>query len=248
MTLTRREWLQGAGLAAGALAWPQLVGPDRAEAGALSPELEQRLAACSPHDDPLGSLLRRNVQFSRAWQAAAAAGSAEERTELMNALWQSTCQVDPSAMASGQRPWAALLSCADSRVSPEWIFVSGAGELFDVRCAGNTAFDDGVASLEYAVAELAVPLILVMGHSGCGAVTAALAEAPLTPLLEQLVTPIRAALQLGDDLSLAIRHNASHSARELSRRSSLLREAVGAGRLRIQPACFDIASGAVTLL
>ncbi|MBC1261256.1 carbonic anhydrase [Synechococcus sp. BSF8S] len=247
MSLSRREWLQRAGLAAGALALPAL-GPARAEATGLSPELERSLTACSPHDDPLGSLLRRNARFSRAWQAAATAGSAQERTTLMNAIWQRSCQLDPSAMASGQRPWAALLSCADSRVSPEWIFVSGAGELFDVRCAGNTAFDDGVASLEYAVAELEVPLILVMGHSGCGAVTAALAEAPLTPLLEHLVTPIRAALQPGDDLSLAISHNASHSAQELSRRSPLLREAVGAGRLRIQPACFDIASGAVTLL
>jgi carbonic anhydrase len=247
MTLTRREWLQRAGLAASALALPEL-GPDRAEAGALTPELEQSLSACMPHDDPLGSLLRRNRQFSRAWQAAATAGSARERTALMNDLWQSSCQVDPSAMASGQRPWAALLSCADSRVSPEWIFVSGSGELFDVRCAGNTAFDDGIASLEYAVAELAVPLILVMGHSGCGAVTAALADAPLTPLLEQLVKPIRAALQPGDDLFLAVRHNAAHSAQELSRRSALLREAVSAGRLRIQPACFDIASGAVSLV
>ncbi len=247
MTLTRREWLQRAALAASALTLPEL-GPARAEAGALTPELEQSLSACTPHDDPLGSLLRRNRQFSRAWQAAATADSAQERTALMNALWQSSCQVDPSAMASGQRPWAALLSCADSRVSPEWIFVSGSGELFDVRCAGNTAFDDGIASLEYAVAELAVPLILVMGHSGCGAVTAALAEAPLTPLLEHLVTPIRAALEPGDDLSQAIRHNACHSAQELSRRSALLRQAVSSGRLRIQPACFDIASGAVTLL
>jgi carbonic anhydrase len=69
-----------------------------------------------------------------------------------------------------------VLCCADSRVSPEWVFASGSGELFEVRSAGNTAFNDGIASLEYAVAELAVPLILVMGHSGCGAVTAAMAR------------------------------------------------------------------------
>jgi carbonic anhydrase len=246
MTLTRRDWLRRAGLTAGLLALPAL-GPLPA-AAALTPELEQSLTACAPHNDPLGTLLRRNAHFQEAWQAAAAAGSANERTAFMNALWQRSCQVDPGAMASGQKPWAALLTCADSRVSPEWIFVSGSGELFDVRCAGNTAFDDGIASLEYAVAELAVPLILVMGHSGCGAVTAALADAPLTPLLEQLVKPIRAALQPGDDLFLAVRHNAAHSAQELSRRSALLREAVSAGRLRIQPACFDIASGAVSLV
>jgi carbonic anhydrase len=245
MTLSRRDWLRRAGLSAGVLALPALM---PAAAAALTPELERSLTACSPHDDPLGTLLRRNAHFREAWQAAAAAGSAEERTAVMKALWQRSCQVDPGAMASGQKPWAALLTCADSRVSPEWIFVSGSGELFDVRCAGNTAFDDGVASLEYAVAELEVPLILVMGHSGCGAVTAALADAPLTPLLEHLVAPIRESLQPGDDLALAVRHNASHSAQELSHRSALLRDAVSAGRLRIQPACFDIASGAVSLV
>lgn len=99
----------------------------------------------------------------------------------------------------------ALLCCADSRVAPEWIFASGSGELFEERAAGNTAFNEGIASLEYAVAELAVPLILVMGHSGCGAVGAALANQPLTPLLEELVTLIRAVLKPGDDLSRAIR-------------------------------------------
>ena len=109
-------------------------------------------------------------------------------------------------------------------------------------------FDAGIASLEYSVAELAVPLILVMGHSGCGAVTAAMGSAPLTPLLEDLVTPIRASLRPGMDLARAVRVSTAAAARSLEDRSDLLRQAVAEKRLTIQPAYFDIASGRVSLI
>ncbi len=248
MPTTRRELLSQAGRTAGILALP-LLRPAAAEASpALDPALERRLAACAPAADPLLTLMDRNRRFCAAWQAASGTPSAAGRARRMHALWQASCQVDPGAMAEGQRPWAALLSCADSRVAPEWIFAAGAGELFDIRCAGNTAFDEGIASLEYAVLELAVPLILVLGHSGCGAVTAALGADPLTPLLERLVRPIRAALQNGDDLPEAIRHNTGHTAAQLVDRSAVLRQAVQAARLRIQPAVFDLASGQVELI
>jgi carbonic anhydrase len=133
-------------------------------------------------------------------------------------------------------------------VPPEWLFACGPGELFEVRSAGNTAFDAGVASLEYAVAELAVPLVLVLGHSGCGAVTAAMASAPLTPLLEELVTPIRAALRPGLDLAAAVKANARAAATALPRRSTLLADAVADQRLHIVPAYVDIGSGRVSLV
>jgi carbonic anhydrase len=95
------------------------------------------------------------------------------------------------ALAQGQKPYAAILS-------------SGSGELFQVRNAGNTAFDAGIASLEFAVAVLGTPLIIVMGHSACGAVKAAMGREPRTPLLEGLVQPIRASLRSGDALTRAI--------------------------------------------
>ncbi|NCU76755.1 MAG: carbonic anhydrase, partial [Synechococcaceae bacterium WB7_1C_051] len=117
-----------------------------------------------------------------------------------------------------------------------------------VRSAGNTAFNEGVASLEYAVANLDVPLILVLGHSGCGAVTAAMSDAMLTPLLEDLVTPIRASFVPGNNLTEAIKSNACYSAAQLPKRSELLREAQTSGKLKIQPAYFDIESGQVSLL
>jgi carbonic anhydrase len=166
----------------------------------------------------------------------------------LETLWRDECQIDPLALAQGQRPFAALLSCADSRVDPAWLFACGSGELFEVRSAGNTAFNEAIASLEFAVGVLAVPLVLVLGHSGCGGVQAARSTAPLTPMLERLVAPIRAGLVSGDDLSRAVQRNASRVAAQLVEGSALLREAVAAGRLNIRSAYCDIGTGRVTLL
>ena len=215
---------------------------------APEPPLSERLAICNPPGDPLKELLRRNHAFSDAWLAAERSENPEERARLIRDLAPMHCQVRPDALAHGQRPWAAVLCCADSRVAPEWIFASGSGELFEVRSAGNTAFREGIASLEFAVAELQVPLILVMGHSGCGAVTAALGSDPLTPLLEELVRPIRASLQPGFDLKDAIKANAVAAAAALPERSALLLQAKQEKRLEIQPAYFEIATGKVSLL
>ena len=166
--------------------------------------------------------------------------------QIKQAIFDGSCHIDPQALAQGQRPWAALLSCADARVAPEWMFGVGSGELFQVRVAGNSAFNDGIASLEFAVAALEVPLIVVMGHSSCGAMAAAMGTAPLTPLLEDLVQPIRASLQPNDDLTQAIQGNARYAATQLVKRSPSLAEAHASGKVRIQPAFFDIQSGVVS--
>jgi carbonic anhydrase len=167
---------------------------------------------------------------------------------LKRTMLEDSCQIDRLALAEGQRPWAALISCADARVAPEWIFSAGSGELFQVRVAGNSAFDDGIASLEYAVAVLGVPLILVLGHSGCGAVKAAMGSAPLTPLLEDLVKPIRSSLQSGDDLTQAIEGNARYAASQLTKRSKVLLDAEASGKVKIKSGFFDIKSGVVKIL
>ncbi|MDM7951721.1 MAG: carbonic anhydrase [Cyanobium sp. CZS 25K] len=244
--------LAGAGVALDTLGPGAAAAAEVAAAGEVAAEtdgtLVERLSVCRPSGDPLQELLRRNRDFCQAWQAAERSEDPQGRATLLHETWPLHCQVRPDALADGQRPWASVLCCADSRVAPEWIFACGAGELFEVRSAGNTAFAEGIASLEYAVAELAMPLILVMGHSGCGAVTAAMASAPLTPLLEDLVAPIRATLRPGADLAQAVRTNAAAAAAELPRRSALLGEAVADGRLRIQAAYFDIASGEVSLV
>jgi carbonic anhydrase len=79
-----------------------------------------------------------------------------------------------AARTRSQYPVAAILSCADSRVAPEFAFDQGPGDLFVVRLAGNFANDDGLASLEYAVKFLGVPLVMVLGHANCGAIGAAI--------------------------------------------------------------------------
>lgn len=247
MAHSRRQLLRILSLAGAGVAL-ETLGPRPAAAAAADGTLVERLSVCRPGGDPLQELLRRNRDFSRTWQNAERSENPLDRATLLHETWPMHCQVRPDALAAGQRPWASVLCCADSRVAPEWIFACGAGELFEVRSAGNTAFDAGVASLEYAVAELAVPLILVMGHSGCGAVTAAMASNPLTPLLEELVAPIRASLEPGADLAQAVRRNATAAAAALPRRSALLRQAVAEGRLTIQAAYFDIGSGEVSLV
>ena len=251
MTLSRRSLLQGASLVLGVLTGvpgePRPVQAAlRLDPPAVDPPLQKRLQACTPRD-PLRRLLEGNRLYAAAWSAAAAAPP-EQRMEPLSSLWRHTCQIAPQALAKGQRPFAAVLSCADSRVDPGWLFACAAGELYQVRSAGNTAFDQAIASLDYAVGVLGVPLVLVLGHSGCGAVQAAISDAPLTPLLEKLVQPIRATLKSGDDLTQAIEGNARDAAAQLTARSALLEEAVAAGKLSIRSAFFDIGSGKVTLL
>lgn len=255
--LSRRQLLGGSvglGLAALALGGdvPEAEAAETssrtAEAEAAAEQLARRLSACHPGGDPLQALLAGNARFAQLWQSTSGALDPRARMARFAALWRHNCQPDPAALARGQRPWAAVLTCADSRVSPEWLFDVGPGELFDVRSAGNTAFHAGIASLEYAVAELEVPLILVLGHSGCGAVTAAMGDAPLTPLLQELVEPIRACLRPGMDLQAAIEANARACAATLPRESALLAGAVAAGQLRIAAATLDLASGRVRIL
>ncbi len=213
----------------------------------LAPDLQRELQVCTP-GDALERLLAGNTRFAAAWARASGQASAQERMAALQSIWGQECQIDPLALAEGQRPFAALLCCADSRVDPAWLFACGAGELFEVRSAGNTAFPEAIGSLEFAVGELGVPLLLVLGHSGCGGVRAALGRAPLTPMLEQLVAPIRATLVSGDDLSQAVRRNSRAVAAQLVERSALIRSAVAEGRLLLRSAYCDIASGHVSLL
>ncbi len=243
MPFSRRHALQAFGLAAGAAATSTSIGKALSKEAQL---LRQELEVCTPSGDNWKTLLDRNRVFSKAWQRSIQASNPQERMQIKQAIFDIGCHIDPQALAQGQRPWAALLSCADARVAPEWMFGVGSGELFQVRVAGNSAFNDGIASLEFAVAALEVPLIVVIGHSSCGAVAAAMGSAPLTPLLEDLVKPIRASLQPNDDLTQAIKGNARYAAGQLVKLSPTLAEAQASGKVRIQPAFFDIQTGVVS--
>ena len=235
--LNRRSFLLGCGVTA-----TGLLG-----SGASAQAAEPDVRACRPAD-PLQALLQGNARFAAAWQASDAASTAENRAEAMAGLWQDNCYLPPNTLQDAQAPWASVLCCADSRVSPEWIFDAVPSDLFVIRSAGNTAFNEAIASLEYAVSVLKTPLILVMGHSRCGAITAARSNAPLTPLLDELVAPIRANRMPGQTLDAAIRANARHTAEQLTKRSALLADAVASAQLSIHSAYFDIGTGTVSMI
>ena len=245
--MNRRQVLIGSAIGVVGAALPSVIARSARAAGTMDHHLLESLQACTPKDS-LTRLMEGNARFAKAWTAASGKANPAERMAILNDIWERNCQIDPVSLAQGQKPYAAILSCADSRVDPGWLFASGSGELFQVRSAGNTAFDDGIASLEYAVAVLGTPLVLVMGHSGCGAVKAAMGSDPLTPMLEGLVKPIRASLHSGDALNAAIQGNVRYAANQLTSRSTVLKEAVAAGKLSIRSAYFDIGSGKVSLL
>jgi carbonic anhydrase len=189
-----------------------------------------------------------NRRFAAVWNKAEAAATKEEKARILASLRDDNCHTDPSVLEGNQAPWAAILTCADSRVAPEWIFNASLNELFVIRSAGNTAFDDAVASREYGVAVLGIPLILVMGHSNCGAVKASMGGKLPTPLLSKLALPIQASLPPNATLKSATEANGRYAAKALTERSELLRKAQASGALTIKAAYLDVPSGLVTLL
>ena len=203
--------------------------------------------SCRPAD-PLRALCDGNARFAEAWTKNNSGLTATTRAEAMASLWSDNCYLPADVLIKSQAPWATILCCADSRVAPEWIFDAAPADLFVIRSAGNTAFDEAVASMEYAVSILGTPLIMVMGHSNCGAVVAARHSDPLTPMLEHLVTPIRASLSANESLEASIKANATQTAQQLTQRSSLLRDAVNDGSLTIVVSFFEISSGVVTMI
>jgi carbonic anhydrase len=158
------------------------------------------------------------------------------------------------ALAGGQNPYAGILSCADSRVAPEFAFDSGRGDLFVVRVAGNIADREGIASFEYAVKFLGTPLLVVLGHDKCGAVDAAIkvvkdgAELPghLPGLIDHIAPAVKSALlEPGDLLANAIHDNVLLTMEKLLAASSILRDAVNGGQLKLVGGVYKLATGRV---
>jgi len=148
-----------------------------------------------------------------------------------------------------QEPFAAVLSCADSRVPVEMVFDQELGRLFVARVAGNIATPEIIASLEYGVAVLGTKLVLVMGHGHCGAVKAAIAAKPAPGQISSLYEFIQPAVkQAGHDLDAAIHDNARIQANLLATSSPVMSKAITEGTLRIVPAYYDLATGVVNVL
>ena len=156
-------------------------------------------------------------------------------------------------LASAQAPHAIILSCADSRVAPEIILDQGLGDLFDVRVAGNIASDAELASIEYAASHLHAPLLCVMGHQKCGAVTAAAenghAEGHLPSLLALIRPAIdRAKTEPGDLIENAVRDNVENVVRQIRGSRPVLAPLIERGALTVVGAVYSLDTGKVTWL
>ena len=153
-------------------------------------------------------------------------------------------------LTGGQSPFVIVLSCADSRVVPEFAFDTGLGELFVIRVAGNVANTSTMASIEYAVAHLGTKLIVVLGHENCGAVTAAIGGGDNGHNLNHLLAQIQPAVSQSEDKSVnaVVKKNAELNAEEMVHRSPILRDAVVNGDLKIVPAYYNLGSGKVDFL
>lgn len=162
---------------------------------------------------------------------------------------------DVKATSNGQSPYAIILSCADSRVPPELIFDESIGRLFVVRVAGNVTSPEALGSIEYGVDVLKANLIVVLGHTKCGAVVAASSKKSYTPNIDALIARIAPAVDAvekkdgkGDKVEDMIKKNVENQMANLTSQSSLLADRVKEGKVKIVGGVYSLESGKIELL
>ena len=230
--LTRRNFVLNA---SSVLALPTLTGLHAFAAPTPKP--------APPADQVLKLMLAGNQRF------ASGASTHPRRTPA-----------DFKPLAAGQSPIACIVACSDSRVTPEILFDLGIGELFVVRVAGN--YVDGAGptvkgSIEYAVAELGVSLIMILGHSQCGAIKAAIQHLhdndALPGAINDLVNAIKPAVAAsehmpGDKLENAIRANVSRGVDRLNGLAPVVAPAVASGKIKVVGGVYDLATGKIAMV
>jgi len=234
----RRRFLQFAGLGAGALLLAGAL-PDKfvlaAEKTAAAPKPQNSI---SP-DMALQRLMEGNERYV----------SGNSKTHDFKS--------EREALVSGQNPFVSVLSCSDSRIAPEYAFDTARGDLFAIRVAGNFVTDEGLASLEYAVAVLGAPLILVLGHESCGAISAGIKAVKdhtvfpghIPKLTDALKPSIEKVLNNpGNLIDNATAQNVKDSVSRLKNASPLLTDALSKGTLKIVGGVYRLASGKVDLI
>lgn len=196
-----------------------------------------------PHDgavtDPFAEMQRGNQRFVED----------HSRHPHADARWRHENAIH------GQHPWATVISCSDSRVPVEMILDAGLGDLFVVRVAGNVVEAHEAGSVEYAVEHLHTPLVAVIGHEQCGAVTAvvkgAIEHGDIPHLVEHIqpvVNKVRHQHPNMTDEALlhaAVRENVIHTMRDLMVRSATVRDAVASGRVKLRGGVYDIDTGKI---
>ena len=156
-------------------------------------------------------------------------------------------------LAQGQKPFAVVVCCSDSRVGPEIVFDQELGNIFVVRTAGQVLDAAGIGSIEYAVAHLGSPLVMVLGHEHCGAVAAAVADAKEPGHIAAIVKAIRPAVKKtrglkGDPVDNAVRANVQDIAARLRDTGPVLAAKVNAGQLKVVGAAIALSTGKVELV
>jgi carbonic anhydrase len=166
-------------------------------------------------------------------------------------------RLERPGLVQSQHPLAIVLGCGDSRVPPELVFDQPLGRLFVVRLAGNFADEDGIASIEYGVSELGIPLIIVLGHQSCGAITAAVdffqkktqMAGHLPRLIDHLKPSVeRAYGQRGSLLDNAIRENVMSNTAKLRHSKPIIAESIGRGQLSVLGAYYHLTTGVVEMV
>ncbi|MGB6969684.1 MAG: carbonic anhydrase [Methyloceanibacter sp.] len=229
-SLSRRHLMLGVGAAFASAAWSprSTLAADEPPQNAINPD----------------AALERLMQGNKRYAA--------------NEQQQRDCQGRRAGLVSAQYPIAAILSCSDSRVAPELAFDQGPGDLFVVRVAGNFVDDSGLASLEYAVKFLGVPLLMVLGHSNCGAVAAAVKvvkeRAELPGHLPQLIKSIEPAVVAAhgrhpsDLVAAAIEENVKLNVKRMRDDEPILSQALAAKKIATVGGVYDLATGKVNLI
>ncbi|HEY0450161.1 carbonic anhydrase [Actinophytocola sp.] len=163
------------------------------------------------------------------------------------------------SLVNGQHPFAVILSCADSRVPPELVFDEGLGDLFVIRAAGEVLDTAVIGSIEYAVEHLGVPLIVVLGHASCGAVSATIdvvngdaeVSGDISTLVRSVEPAVRATAPNSDPaafLAACVAEQARRSAGILRERSNIVSDAVAHHGVKVFSATYELATGKVTKL
>jgi carbonic anhydrase len=214
-----------------------LAAPHRAFAAkAKAPPKPQNVL---PPDAALDRLMKGNARYIKG------AGTAPD------------FRLDREALSKGQNPFAAILSCADSRIAPEFCFDTARGDVFVCRVAGNFATDEIIASMEYAVQVLNTPLIMVLGHEACGAVDATIKSIKdgttlpgHLPSLVHAITPAVQAVQdkPGDLLTNAIRSNVMLNVDRLKTATPILKSFADDNKIRVVGGVYQLKSGKVELV
>ncbi len=229
---TRREFVRLAGLAAGA--------------SGLAIASTGRAASLTASDRAPDAVLARLLEGNKRFMSG-------------QLLHPGRKPEDFAALAEGQAPLAAIVACADSRVAPELVFDQGVGDLFVVRVAGNIVSGAGPTvkgSIEFAVGELGVRLIMVLGHSQCGAVKAAIkhidSNDALPGSIGDLIDPIRPAVlaakgRPGDKLENVIRANVEKGVELLKGLDPILSKFARSGELKVVGGSYDLAKGSVEM-